>query len=283
MQKLITLVVMSFMFVACGHQMDAKSFEKALESQTGQQHSVAKLYTETGKYVVYKNNVTGEYSAYNMEKWDRKNMDSVGDFKKVAVEGKDIVRDLLQQSTYVESGHWQSDYDTYYESTEYYDEECDCYYTEESSYEVYVGEHWVDTSHWYTYYTGGGFRFDNTSTQSKDLETLAALKEDVAEKFMAYKLKSEFSLSANRALELAKLAGRYQKLENARELTTSEKDKFALDALGVSYSQIENAVKGKAQGDDNEYESLLRKASEVNNTTPEQIGRFFNELDIIEG
>lgn len=278
MQKILILAFMIVATVACGHKKDAKSFEKALEASTGQPHSIAKLHTETGEYVVYRNDSTGEYVAYNMDKWDRKNMAELGQYTAVAVDGVDIVRNLLQNSEYIEDGYWQDEYETYYEYYEYYDEDCDCYYTETYTYDVYVGSYWVDTSYWYTFYTGGGFRFDNTSGVSKDLETIAALQEEVAEKFIAHKLSSEFSLSASRASELAKLANRYQKLENSRELTSSEKDTFAMEALGVSMTQVESALKAKAEGSDAAYEKLLSEASKVNKTTPEQIGRFFNEM-----
>ncbi|HXH75919.1 MAG TPA: hypothetical protein VNJ08_13190 [Bacteriovoracaceae bacterium] len=282
MQRILTLVLLSLLVVACGHKKDAQTFEGALEASTGQNHSVVKLYTETGEYVVYKNEVTGEFSAYNMAKWDRENMSTMSQYMTVAVNGTDIVKNLLQHSEYVNSGYYEPQYSTHYESYEYYDYNCDCYLYENRSYEVYMGERWVDTSHWYTFYTGGGFRFDNTSSQSKDLDTIAALKEEVAEKFMAHKLKSEFSLSASRAEELAKLAGRYQKLENARELTQVEKDKFAMDALGVSMNQVEAALKQKAEGNESNFTELMNTAAQVNNTTPEQIGKFFNEMVIDE-
>lgn len=280
LQKIFVLMLMSVFFVACGHKKDAKSFEKVLEASTGQAHSIAKLDTEKGQYVVYKNEVTGEYVAYNMDKWDRENMTMMSQYQ--GVEGVDIVHNLGKTTIWVDSGYWESVYSTQYDTYSYYDDYCECWQTETESYQVYMGERWVDTSHWYTYYTGGGFRFDNTSTQSKDLDTIAALKEETAEKFMAFKLKSEFSLSANRAEELAKLANRYQKLENSRELTTTEKDKFAMDALGVSMTQVESALKAKAEGNDARYEELLETAAKTNNTTPEQIGKFFNEMVIEE-
>ncbi len=274
MQKILVLALMSFLFIACGHKKDAQSFERALEGSTGQGYTIVKLNTETGRYVVYKNDVTGEYMAVNMERWNRETMTTLDQFLAVAVEGVDIVRNLAQNREWVNSGYWEAIYTTYTDT--YYDEYCGCYVTE--TYQVHTGDRWVDTSHWYTFYTGGGFRFDNTSSQSKDLETIAALKEEVAEKFMAHKLKSEFSLSSNRAAELAALASRYQKLENTRELTSSEKDKFALSALGVSMNQVEAALKAKAEGNTKTYADLLATASKVNNTTPEQIGRFFETM-----
>ncbi len=274
MQRILVLLALSLFVVACGHKKDAKSFERALEGQSGQPHSIVKLYTVKGDYVVYKNDVTGEFLAFNMDRWDRETMTTVDQFMAVAVDGVDVVRNLSANREWVESGHWE---DVYVTDEDYvYDDFCDCWEWETEY--IYAGQEWVDTSHWDTFYYGGGFRFDNTSAMSRDLDTIAALKEEAAEKFMAMKLKSEFSLSSSRAEELAKLANRYQKLESARELTAGEKDKFAMDALGVSMTQVEKALKARAQGREQSYEALLETAAQVNNTTPEQIGRFFTDM-----
>lgn len=273
MQRIMFLVALMLFAVACGHKKDAKSFERALEGQSGQPHSIVKLYTQVGDYVVYKNDVTGEYLAFNMKSWDRETMTTVEQFMAVAGPN-DVVRNLSASREWVESGYWQDVY--IYDEDYVYDSYCDCWQWETE--QIYAGQEWVDTSHYSWFYYGGGFRFDNTSTMSRDLDTIAALKEEVAEKMIAMKLQGEFSLSNDRASELAKLANRYQKLESARELTAGEKDKFAMDALGVSMTQVEKALKSRAQGNEASYESLLQTAAQVNSTTPEQIGRFFEEM-----
>ena len=280
MQKILALIALCFMMVACssGQQKDAKSFETALETATGEKYKIVKLNTEQGKFVVYKNEQTGEFLSVNMDKWDRNTMTTLDQFQAVAVDGRDIVRNLKKDQEWVSSGYWEAIYRTEYDYYDVYDSYCSCYKSEYRTVQVYVGDRYVDTSHWYTFYVGGGLRFDNTSGASKDLETFAALEEAAAEKFMSYKLKSEFSLSDSRASELAKLASRYQKLENTRELTDSEKDTFALSGLGVSMKQVESALKNKAQGNDSAYNDLLKTAAQVNKTTPEQIGKFFNEM-----
>lgn len=280
LHKLLSLLVLCFFVVACdGRKKEAKSLEKAIETSTGQLHTIVKMDTEQGDYVVYKNEATGEYVAYNMAKWDRESMSTMEQYAAAgAVDGIDIVRNLASNTVWVNSGYWDSVYHTWTETNEYYDHMCDCYETETITHSEYVGERWVDTSHYYTYYTGGGFSFENTSSASKDLETIAALKDEAAEAFMAHRLQSELQLSSNRAAELAKLANRYQKLENARELTGSEKDKFAMDALGVSMTQVEAAMKAKAEGKEARYEELLKTAAEVNSTSPESIGKFFEEM-----
>jgi hypothetical protein len=276
MQKLLVLLALSSVLVACnGQQKNAKAFEGVLETETGHSYTLVKLQTEKGNYSVFRDENTGEFVAYNMDKFDRKTMTTYAQY--AAVEG-DIVHNLKQGKEWVDSGYYEAVYNTGTRYVDEYSSSCGCYVSVSETYSYYVGDRYVDTSHWYTFYTGGGFRFENTAGVSKDLETVAALKEEAAEQFLAYKFKAEFSLSDNRASELAKLANRYQRLENARELTTPEKDKFALSALGVSMTQVENAMKSKAEGKDAQYDNLLKTAAQVNSTTPEQIGKFFTEV-----
>lgn len=277
--KIFLVVLLTVFLTSCGHRKSAKSFESILEAETGQNHSIAKLNTETGNYVVYKNEVTGEYVAYNLDKFDRKSMNSYAQFASGAIEGVDVVHDLTYHYEYVQSGYWAGGYWDYDYYDEYvYDSWCDCYEWVSYSYSYYVEPYYVDTSYSNSYYTGGGFRFKNEAGTSKNLEMVAALEEEASKLFITSKLTSEFSLSHKRAQELAQLVTNYQKLENSRELTTSEKDKFALDALGVNYTEIESALKEKSSGNEDAYKSLLKKAAKVNKTTSEEIGRFFDEV-----
>jgi len=70
---------------------------------------------------------------------------------------------------------------------EYYKEESQTHTTCDSNgqncntyTETWKTNEWVDTSHNETFYYGNGFRFDNTSTVSRDLKTMAALNETMA-------------------------------------------------------------------------------------------------------
>ncbi|MCB0349788.1 MAG: hypothetical protein KDD38_01310 [Bdellovibrionales bacterium] len=284
--KVLLSLILSLSFIAVGcngggggskQKKQARAFEALLEDQTGHPYKITKAKTKIDGYSVFQDQVTGEYIAYNVSKFDKKTMTTIDQYLAVAVDGVDIVRNLNEQSTWVETGYWNDVYDTvtYYEDV--WDEYCECWTTESYTETYYVDSYWVDTSHYVYTYHSGGFVFDNKDAQSKDLETLEALKEDVAEKFVTYKLTSEYSLSNTRAAELAKLVTRYQKLDNVRELTDAESNIFAMDALGVSMSQIENALKDKSQGTEKSYEDMLSIAAQVNKTSVEQIGKFFDD------
>lgn len=119
MQRIFVLVSLIIMTVACGHKKDAKSFEVALETATGHNWTVAKLHTQHGKYVVYKDESNGKYAAFNMDKWDRKKMTTTEDYFKVATKGVDSVMNLVQTEEYINSGHYEDVYT--YSYSEYYD------------------------------------------------------------------------------------------------------------------------------------------------------------------
>jgi hypothetical protein len=279
LKKIFLLLSIFVLAIGCSSQRkkQAQQFEQLLESGTGQQWSIAKLETKTGKYTVYYNETTGEYVAYNMDTFDKDNMTTLAQYN-AAARPNDIIGNLFRQQEWVESGYWQSVYETYYYTDYEWSEACDCWYPYTYSESVYVGQVWVDTSSWVTFFYGGGFKFDNAGGVKRDLELLGSLNEEAGEKMVAAKLKTEFSLSIPRAQELAKLAVRYQKLENARALTEAEKNTFALSALGVSMKDIEVALKEKAEGSEDRYKELLNDAADFNKTSPEKIGQIMDQV-----
>ena len=264
MKKNIIIALLGLVLVSCnGLDVRAKKFEKILESSTGQDQTLAKLWTEKSGYVVFKNESTGEYTAYNLDKYNKKKMKSYDAYLS-ATTSLDVVANLASAQEWKVEGHY---YETSSTSTSC---DSDGYCTDTTT-----TDEWIDTSHWYTFYTGGGFRFENNTTASRDLDSLAAIREEMALQYISHQLTSEFALSGNRADELAKLAWRYNKLESRRELTADEKNLFAMESLGVSFAKVESAVRNRATGSAESYQDLLKKASQHNRTTPEEMNRFF--------
>ncbi len=280
---------------------DINSLKAALTAELGVQVDFAKISSNGAgeRYIVYKNTATGEYMAYNITKWDSKYMTT---YSQYIPDGDDVIHDLDKKSEWTKSGYWEdikeyqnvttSQYVTEYRDVtrNEYDFGCSCYrdVTSRESYsfwkditewkEVKVGERYIDTSGYVNYYYGGGFRFENSGSGSKDLDVYAANREQMSEAGITNKFKNEFSLSTDRAKELARLSMQYMKLENTRALTVKEKDQFAMKSLGVSMNQVESALRSRAMGDEAAYEDLLNQAAKVNKTTPEMIGKFFNEI-----
>lgn len=270
MKSTVVLLLTSFMLISCRNaSKEAKAFEALLETSTGEGHTLVKFYTKVDGYRVFQNDRTGEYVAYNLKNFDRKEVTSMSAYM-AAASSSDVIHNLESKIEWVVEGHYYVDSSSY-TVCDSNQENC---YTQTDSWTTDI---WVDTSHNQTFYYGGGFKFENNSTQSHDLETMAAMNEAVAVKMISSTLSSQYALSTHRADELARLSFRYNKLENVRELTNKEKDVFALSALGVSMSDVEKSMKEKSQGNDRGYEALLEKAALKNRTTPEQIGKFFEE------
>lgn len=280
--SLLMLIMLCASFASCSkHRMDARKFKKLLKQETGQKWKIEKLHTETDDYVVFRNKETGEYAAYNMAIYDRKGKMTFDQYTAIAVDGTDIIKNLKQNSKYVESGYWSTN--TYYDGDwvwDDYNEEWDwcstCGYS-------WTEDVWVDTSYTYYWYTGNGFSFSNNELNvSRDLETLSGLAEDIQVNLMSAAIESEFSLSAKRSKELAKLSVKFNKIENLRELSQKEKDYFAVSALGVSYSDLTNAYKDSQSSSSNSFSDLMKKAAEHNQTSSEQLEGYVKEYLSIE-
>ncbi len=283
--KLIVIAISALFLVACQSKLDKQiqkevddinTLKAAIAVDTGNEIKFAKISgSGTETYIVYKNVTTGEYLAYNLSKWDSRTMTTISQYM---ADSNDVVHNLDLKQEWVTTGHTEDDYDYRWITKSDWDATCSCN-QDHSSYDyVKIGSHYVDDSGYYPFYYGGGFRFENEGGTSKDLETMAALREEKSVENLSKTFKSQYSLSNDRAQELAKLSYKYMRVENSRELTKVEKDQFALKSLGVSMNDIEGALKKKAEGSENDYQFLLQKAAQVNNTTPEMIGKFFDQM-----
>lgn len=120
----------------------------------------------------------------------------------------------------------------------------------------------------------GEFVFDETTEAGKDLEKAHAMIDAHKTAKIGEALASEFGLSEERGLRIAKLVGDWQKLSKSRSMTNADANIFSKELLGVDMSKAESAITKHLQGDDSEVSELVKKAAQVNGTGPEQM----NEL-----
>ena len=113
--------------------------------------------------------------------------------------------------------------------------------------------------------------FEKTTASSKDLDKAAAFVEAYHVNAMAANLASEFGLSDDRSIEVAKLAASWSKLAKTRALTNSDADAFAQQLAGVNFAQINSADQAMMNGSMNEMNVIITKAAEVNGTTSENM------------
>ena len=120
--------------------------------------------------------------------------------------------------------------------------------------------------------------FEKTTASSKDLDKAAALVESYRVETMAANLASEFGLSNDRSIEVAKLAASWSKLAKTRALTNSDADAFAQQLAGVNFAQINSADQAMMNGSMNEMNAIITKAAEVNGTTSENMSAIMTKL-----
>ena len=120
--------------------------------------------------------------------------------------------------------------------------------------------------------------FEKTAGETKDLEKAAALVEAFQVETMAGNLASQFGLSEDRSIEVAKLATSWNKLSKTRALTDADADSFSHELTGVSMADMNNAEKALADGSTGPLNAVLVKAAEVNGTTPENMSTIMMKL-----
>ncbi len=268
--KVAASVMIAFTLMSCSAQRkQARAFEKLLEAETGQKFKIQKLNTERPGSTVFKNKSTGEYVAYNLNKFNRETMTKLSDFTAIATAPGDIVRNLTQRTEtysndYWVEGYWATDYDPIYDE--------DGNYIGSVEDEYYVEGYWATETWSVTYYDGSGFTFSARTDTSKDLDAIAADIEEGDRFSVAQEISTRFGLSEERADTLANLAINYQKLEDARKLTAADKEIFSRQALSVSFRDLQTAYKNKETIDGKKsLGRLMHEAAQANGTTPEKM------------
>ena len=120
--------------------------------------------------------------------------------------------------------------------------------------------------------------FEKTTTSSKDLDKAAAIVEAYQVEKMASGIASEFGLSDDRSIQVAKLAASWSKVSKTRALTNADADAFAQQLAGVNFAQINSADQAMMNGSMNEMNAIITKAAEVNGTTSENMSAIMSKL-----
>ena len=280
MKTTIILSVALLALVGCNKQKstykgNADAFLAEMNSSTGEDYSIAKLDTEMYGFVVFKNNTTSEYTAYNILKWD--SGQSFNNYLS-GLADTDYVTDLEMHAPGVQTV-WQEyiiDYDDYtYSYPNIYNSYYDTYYTDRPP--TSYGS-WRDITHSTSYFTGGGFTFDESRSLAKDLESKLGKDESENIKIVSSALEAQYGLSEDKSLSLAKLYSQYSEMTNLRSLSDAEKKEFEVEAFGVSLNEFEKAFIQKKKGEENNLNTLIQKASEHNELAPEVIRNLIDQM-----
>lgn len=280
MKTIIFTIIFSFTIIGCkkqtsNYKSNADAFLLEMEQSTGDTFSVAKLDTEMFGYVVYKNETTSEYVAYNILKWET---DQTFSSYLSSISDSDYITDLEMHAPGVQTV-WREyiiDYDDYtYSYPSIYNSYYDTYYTDRPP--TSYGS-WKEVTHTSNYFTGGGFTFDESRSLVKDLETKLGEDENENIKTISNVLDLQYGLGEEKSLNLAKLYSQYNELSNLRNLSEEEKKEFEIDAFGVSFKEFEKAYIDNKKGDNTNFKSLIQQASEFNQLEPEVVRSIIEQM-----
>ncbi len=125
----------------------------------------------------------------------------------------------------------------------------------------------------------GRLLLSETSLTNKDtLKRAAAVEQHIVIE-MAKQVKGKFGLSAERSLKVAKAANHFRKYATSRALTAEDTNAYATEIIGSNFSEITRAYEAGARGDLGEFQSVMERAAEKNETSPEKmaliVAKFF--------
>lgn len=114
----------------------------------------------------------------------------------------------------------------------------------------------------------------SVSSSSKDLEKIGSEQEKKLWLGMAFKLKTQFGLSVERARSVSHLALNWKKMSAKRAMTDNDSNLFYKKAFGFTQDQLHHAIQKQAEGEELAYDNLIDKAAEFNGTSSESIQNF---------
>lgn len=316
MKKMTLILLMILSVVSCNSNREAKNFVKDLEELTGVDYSIIKSSTQTEGYIVVKNDKTGEYLAYNIAKYEDISMEDYLKQAVHGVDIiHDLTQNMSTTNspgwisnwvTYYEGDYVWVDGDSYWVDDSYY-VDGDYYWDDWEDDWVWESGYWVDDGYWEqeagswewdayassyqvdegnygvttysnTWFTGGGFTFEENSTASMDLEKVLGLEETQTKEAISNNLSAKYGLSEDRSLEIATMYTQFNQLGSMRELSEAEKKEFEVGTFGSTIEEFEDAFKDQIGGNNSKISTLVEKAAELNGLSPENTNQIISEL-----
>ena len=205
-------------------------------------------YTEASNFVDYVNEDAGsfDYSSFYLEKHRTEQFDGW-----IVVYDNDYNEYRAVNAWNYNGGDAYLYYEDYSRTVSYY------------GYDSYTGSD--------LYIDNYGNIFEQTKPSSKDLEKLGQKVEKLNLKKVEEHLASEFGLSESRAFAVAKLVQGWKKASKSRQMTNEDSKVFFKEFLGFDANEGLKAFKKSIEGDEADLNSLIEKAADFNETSPEHM------------
>jgi hypothetical protein len=119
------------------------------------------------------------------------------------------------------------------------------------------------------------YSFSEAESSIKDIEKLGSISEEELKEEITNKLAFEYGLSIERSREISSTLYYMKKIKNKRSLTEKELEKYFTKIIGVGHKESKKYLEEYIQGDQENFNKLLEKAADLNETSPEAIKEIF--------
>ena len=116
-----------------------------------------------------------------------------------------------------------------------------------------------------------GNLYEETTITKKDLEHMGAILEKIKRGKIQKYVVNQFQLSEQRAETLSKMIFSWKKIDNKRGVTQEDIKIFSSKLLGFDYLEGIKAYISYIEGDETDFNLLMEKAADVNQTDPEHM------------
>lgn len=125
---------------------------------------------------------------------------------------------------------------------------------------------------------GNGLFFETTDTAPKDLEKMAAAKEEVQRMKLTNVLVAGYGFSQVRAKEVSRSLSAWAKLSKSRSMTKDDLNILSTDLFGLEVSEVFDATEAAISGDESIKDSLINRAADHNHISPEAMSQIINKM-----
>ena len=120
--------------------------------------------------------------------------------------------------------------------------------------------------------------YEESPSHPKDLEKKGHFIDKVNIQHMAKKISENFGLSEKRGFEVSRSIYHLEKIRNKRALKNEDIDRLSQNLLGIPFIDIKKELKNIENGQLNNIDSLVDKASIKNGLEPEDLKRLLEQI-----
>jgi hypothetical protein len=233
-------------------------------------HFTTNTYTPVDRVQAFIDLLNSQY-AYDSQFYMVKHPDQTATQGFVVVYSDDTGYMAYDISSFQVGDSWNT-YSNYAEYQEVYVHD---WYTDSWGEVFYIGDTYYN-NYWGDY--AGEYVFETSIDKFKDLEKMGALKEAFKVSELGKKLSSEYGLSEERGIKIAKMTSEWNKVGKRRELTASDADSFSKELIGINLNDALEAFKKSSTGDQDAMSNLVDAAANANGTSPEHMNALISDL-----